>query len=193
MPRLSVTQRIAVVSLFSALAIVTDFLMLPLANVKLMDSIVFVSTLAFGPTVGISVASITWLVYGSINPLGSATGPWLVLLILSEMIYVFFGWLVSTKINSGSYRLGERSLLFGLLGLFGAFLYDLNTIVTPELLSGVSLPVTLASLPFAVPFMVSHEVSDLVFFMLIAPPLYAAVIRVGRFRLGRVMVETRSR
>lgn len=167
--------------------------MLPLANVKLMDSIVFVSTLAFGPTVGISVASITWLVYGSINPLGSATGPWLVLLILSEMIYVFFGWLVSTKINSGSYRLGERSLLFGLLGLFGAFLYDLNTIVTPELLSGVSLPVTLASLPFAVPFMVSHEVSDLVFFMLIAPPLYAAVIRVGRFRLGRVMVETRSR
>ena len=75
------TRKVAAVSMFTALAIATDYAMLPLANVKLMDSIVFVSALAFGVSVGASVAALTWLVYGTVNPLGPDSGPFLLLLI----------------------------------------------------------------------------------------------------------------
>jgi uncharacterized membrane protein len=172
------TQKIAVTSLFTALALATDYAMIPLVNIKLMDSIVFVSALAFGLTVGVSVASLTWLVYGTVNPWGAATGFWLPFLMVSEMIYALFGSLVARKVEIGSYKLPEKSLLFGFLGFIGAFLYDMNTIVTPELFAGMSPLAVLASLPLATLFLVNHEVSDFIFFATAAPALYKIVTKV---------------
>jgi hypothetical protein len=71
--RVAGTRKVAAISMFTALAVATDYAMLPLANVKLMDSIVFVSALAFGLEVGVSVGALTWLVYGEINPCCSSS------------------------------------------------------------------------------------------------------------------------
>ena len=178
--RLSNTRRIASISLFTALAVATDYAMLPLTNVKLMDSLVFVSALTFGLTVGVSVASLTWLVYGSINPYGSAGGFLLVLLMISETIYALLGYLVSKRINRDEFKISTTSVFWGSLGLIGAFLYDLNTIITPYLVIGVQPEVALASLLPAIPFMLAHEVSDFVFFATAAPVMYIAIRRVMR-------------
>jgi len=183
---LSATRRIAVVSLFSALAIATDYAMLPLINVKLMDSIVFVSTLAFGLSVGVSVGALTWLVYGSVNPLGSAGGLLLLILMVSEMIYALFGYLAGRWLGSGEIGIPSTSLLWGSLGLAGAFIYDLNTIIIPALMAGAPFAVALASLIPAIPFMLAHEVSDFAFFGTIAPALYGAIFRVAKLRAGHV-------
>ncbi len=174
------TQRIAVISTFTALAVATDYAMLPLANIKLMDAIVFVSALAFGLGVGVSVGSLTWLVYGSVNPLGSAGGLLLVILIVSETIYAFLGYFAQKLFNFDEASLPTRSLFWGSLGLMGAFVYDLNTIITPTLIAGVSFPVALASLLPAVPFMLAHEISDFVFFAAAAPLLYGAILKVAK-------------
>lgn len=176
--RLRGTQKVAVVSLFSALAITTDYAMFPLANIKLMDTIVFVAGLVFGLDVGVSVGGLTWLVYGSINPLGPDSGPLLVLLMASETVYAFLGWLARKFFSFDELEVPARSLAWGCLGLIGAFAYDLNTIVTPVLLSGASLTVALASLFPAFLFMLAHEVSDFVFFATVGPVLVAAVLRV---------------
>lgn len=56
---MSGARRVAVVSVFTALALTTDYAMLPLPNVKLMDTIVFVSGMVFGLPVGISVGALT--------------------------------------------------------------------------------------------------------------------------------------
>lgn len=174
------------ISLFSALAIATDYAMLPLVNVKLMDSIVFVSSLAFGLGVGVSVGALTWLVYGSVNPLGSAGGLLLVILILSETIYAFFGYMAQKWFSSGEIGIQSKSLLWGSLGLMGALIYDLNTIITPALIAGVPFAVALASLIPAIPFMLAHEISDFAFFATVAPALYSAVFKVIRPRTGHV-------
>jgi hypothetical protein len=175
---LSRTRRIAVISLFTALAIATDYAMLPLSNIKLMDSIVFVSSLAFGLGVGASVGALTWLVYGSVNPLGPDSGFLLVLLIVSETVYAFLGSAARRMLGFEESRIPVRSLFWGALGLIGAFLYDLNTIVTPALVAGEPPAAAFASLLPAAPFMVAHEVSDFVFFATVAPALYLAVRRV---------------
>ncbi len=180
--RLAGTQKVAITAMFAALAISTDYAMLPLTNVKLMDTIVFVSGLTFGLEVGISVGALTWLVYGTINPYGSAGGLLLVILIVSETVYAFLGCLARKTFSFDGTGIAARSLFWGSLGSIGAFLYDLNTIITPTLLSGFPLSVAFASLIPAIPFMLAHEVSDFVFFSTIGPVLAAATLKIARSR-----------
>lgn len=187
--RLAGTQKVAIVSLFTALAITTDYAMLPLANIKLMDTIVFVSGLVFGLNVGVSVGALTWLVYGSVNPLGSAGGPLLVILIVSETIYAFLGCLARKVFGFEDADIPARILFWGSLGLIGAFVYDLSTIITPTILTGVSFTVALAFLVQAVPFMLAHEVSDFVFFATVGPVLVGAILKVARSKGNTVKLQ----
>ncbi|MDG6925260.1 MAG: hypothetical protein JRN09_01775 [Nitrososphaerota archaeon] len=179
------TRRVAAVSMFTALAVATDYAMFPLADVKLMDCIVFVAALTFGVGVGASVGALTWLIYGTVNPLGADTGPLLLLLILSEMVYVAFGYVARRLLSAGE-SIPARSLLWGSFGLVGAFAYDFNTIFTPYLLTGQSVSVSLAEMLPAAPFMLAHEVSDFVFFATVAPLLYVAVRKAASGRALRV-------
>jgi hypothetical protein len=187
--RLSHTQEVAVVSLFTALATTTDYAMLPLANVKLMDTIVFASGLVFGLNVGVSVGALTWLVYGSVNPLGSAGGPLLLVLVVSETVFAVLGSLARRFLRFSDASQPARSLFWGCLGLIGAFVYDLATIITPTMLTGVSFGVALASLAPAVPFMLAHEISDFVFFAAVGPILVSAMLKVIKPTLARSLTS----
>jgi hypothetical protein len=187
--RLSGTGRIAAVSVFSALAIATDYAMLPLTNVKLMDSIVFVSSMAFGLGVGVSVGALTWLVYGSVNPQGPDGGFLLVILIASETIYALLGYLARRWTNLDEAGIPSTRLFWGSLGLMGAFVYDFATIIPPALISGVSPLTAFATLVPAIPFMVAHEMSDFAFFAIAAPAMYGAVLRVGRQKVGWTSIK----
>jgi hypothetical protein len=166
------------VSLFTALAVATDYAMFPLANIKLMDTIVFVSGLVFGLDVGVSVGALTWLVYGSVNPLGSAGGPLLLILIASETVYAVLGSLARKVFSFEENGAPARSLLWGCLGLIGAFAYDLVTIIVPTMLTGAPFVVAVASLAPAIPFMLAHEISDFVFFAAVGPILVSATLKV---------------
>lgn len=175
----------AVVALFTALAVATDYAMLPFANVKLMDTIVFVSALVFGLETGASVGALTWLVYGSVNPLGSAVGPLLVILIASETVYALLGSLARRAFSFEGAGIPARSLFWGCLGLVGAFVYDMITIPVPIMLTGASFGVAAASLVPAIPFMLAHEVSDFAFFATAGPVLVGAIFKVAKPTLIR--------
>jgi hypothetical protein len=182
------TRKVAAVSMFTALAVGTDYAMLPLANVKLMDSIVFISALAFGVSVGASVATLTWLIYGEVNPLGADSAALLLLLIASEMVYVALGYLARRMMRPDQ-SVPERCVLWGSFGLIGALLYDLTTIIVPYLMIGESLRVAVASLIFAVPFMLAHELSDFFFFATVAPAIYVAVRSIALRNTVRVSAD----
>ncbi|MGA2665121.1 MAG: hypothetical protein ABSF83_09275 [Nitrososphaerales archaeon] len=173
------TRKVAAISMFTALAVVTDYAMFPLANVKLMDSIVFVSALAFGLEVGVSVGALTWLVYGEVNPLGPDGGLMLLILVASETVYALLGYAVRRTLDPRA-GIPTRSILWGSLGLIGAFVYDLITNTAPALVAGDPPRVALGFLIPAAPFMVAHELSDLFFFATVAPLVYAAVEKVAR-------------
>jgi len=178
------------IAVFTALAIATDFAMVPLVNIKLMDTLVFVAALAFGFRVGASVAGLTWLVYGTLSPWGFASGPFIVLLMLSEMIYAALGSIAARFAGWMKWGTAERSAAFGFLGFFGALAYDLNTIITPAVLSGIPLVSSVFSLIPAMPFMFAHEASDFVFFSTLGPVLYATMLRVGRTRFASGQLVT---
>jgi hypothetical protein len=152
--------------------------MLPLTNIKLMDTIVFVSSLVFGLSIGVSTGALIWLVYGSVNPYGSAFGLLLVVLILSETVYAFLGSLARRTFNPQKTDLASRSLYWGSLGLIGAFVYDLNTIITPAVIAGIPFEVAIVSLLPTIPFMLAHEISDFAFFAIAGPILVKAIFKV---------------
>jgi len=167
---------VAVIATFSALNVATNYALTSFPNIKLFDTLVFISALLFGLDVGLAVAVLSWLVYGSVNPWGAASLYFIAFLAASETVYAFLGWSARRVRFNGS---AERSLTFGLMGIVGALIYDLNTIATPLVVAGYQITTAFLYLfnPATLLFMAAHEVSDFVFFSTVAPILMVAIRR----------------
>ena len=165
--------RASVIAVMTAASIVSNYLLIGVFNVKLMDLIVFSSGFLFGPTVGASVGILTWLVYGTLNPYGFSL-PILISTSLMESLYGIVGGLLGSK---GTGRMGAgltANLKYGIVGFLLTFIYDLVTNIVFGLTAGIPLTVALIT---GIPFAIAHEVSNAVFFFLGAPPLISAVSR----------------
>jgi len=163
--------RASVIAVMTAACIVSNYLLIGVFNVKLMDLIVFSSGFLFGPSVGASVGILTWLVYGTLNPYGFSL-PILVATSLMESLYGIVGGLMGSK---GKMGVGFTSnLKYGIVGFLLTFIYDLVTNIVSGLSSGIPLAVALIS---GIPFAIVHEGSNAAFFFLGAHPLISAVSR----------------
>ena len=180
--QLSLTRRVALVACLAALCIGTNYAMLPLPNIKLMDAMVFTTGLFFGVVPGISVAAIAWLVYGVLNPLGLIL-PVLLTVIPCEMIYALVGGFLrrtATGSTSSNSRNLERNVVFGAVGLFSTLAYDLITNAVSGLLSYNSIWMGLLTMNVPIPLGIMHEASNFVFFATLTPVLLRLLGK-GRF------------
>ena len=172
---LNKTRMIAVVASLSALSVATSYAMLPLPNIKLMDTIIFVAGFCFGAVPGIIVAFMTWLIYGTLNPLGLSL-PVLLTVMFAETIYALAGWILSTYMRKKpSSSSTEHFIMFGVAGLFMTLAYDLVTNAVCGWLFYDSVWVGLLTMNFPVPMGLIHEASNLMFFGLVVPLLIRAV------------------
>lgn len=171
-------RKVVLVGLVSALCVVTNYALLPLLNIKLMDTIVFMSGFLFGTSFGISVAVIPWLIYGTLNPYGFSF-PTLVSVVLGEMVYAVAGYLVSRRPNAfyGRTWLSVQNVGFGVVGLISTFIYDLLTNAVTGWLFYGSILIGLLTMNFPIPMGIIHEVSNFLFFALLAPPIIHTVKR----------------
>jgi uncharacterized membrane protein len=163
--------RASVIAVMTAACIVSNYLLIGVFNVKLMDLIVFSSGFLFGPSVGASVGILTWLVYGTLNPYGFSL-PVLVATSLMESVYGIVGGIIGKR---GKMGVGLTSnLKYGIIGFLLTFLYDLVTNIVSGLSAGIPLGVALIT---GIPFAIAHEGSNAAFFFLGASPLISAVGR----------------
>jgi hypothetical protein len=171
-------RKVVLIALVSALCVVTNYALLPLWNIKLMDTIVYASGFLFGPAFGASVAVIPWLIYGTINPYGFSF-PTLVSVILGEMIYALAGYLVSRRPDMffGSTWLSIQNIGSGVVGMVSTLLYDLFTNAVTGWLFYGSILIGLLTMNFPLPMGIVHEASNFLFFALLAPPIIHAVKR----------------
>jgi len=197
-----------IVAVFTALSLATNYALIGIQNVKLMDTLVFIVAFLFGIRLGIGVAVSTWLVYGLVNPNG-VDGPIILsFLILGECFYALGGAILSrtsvgqelsgvrptddssriTGRTSVLRRLGRRirrlnptrSLVFALVGLQATFGYDLLTNFASWLFLTTSLyQAFIIGNIIGVPFSVAHEGSNTIFFATVAPAVIVAARRMG--------------
>lgn len=161
-------RNVALLSLLSALAISSNYALIIVPNVKLMDAIVFASSLALGMRFGATLAVVIWTVYGTLNPWGFSL-PTLIVVILSEMVYVIFSKIaLSLKVEWNRINL-YNSLFLSSIGFFSTFVYDVITNSFVGYLFYGSIIMGLLTMNFPLPMGLIHEVSNAFLFPLITP------------------------
>ncbi len=120
------------IAVFTALSLGTNYVMIDLPNVKLMDALIFIAAFLFGLEVGLGSAISIWLIYGFINPYGQADPLLLFFLMTGESFYAIAGAFLSRASaaqdllnNARPYK--RMGLLFGLIGFQATFAYDVLT------------------------------------------------------------------
>lgn len=186
-PAMRRSGNVAIMAVFSALAVASNYAMIAFPQVKLMDSIVFVSAYLYGFGVGAGVAVITWIVYGSLNPLGAAGFPLILVLVVGELVFAASGALLSrgwkrSTVFTGSHRFLNKSLVLGVTGLLSAFVYDFWTNAIDGLLIYRSVEGIFYRWMTGAYFAFTHEAADFMFFAFVVPALIVAISRVTYLR-----------
>ncbi len=176
------TRRLTVIAIFTSLAIATDYGMAPVANVKLVFTLVFASAYAFGFKTGTTIAILTEFIWGVISPYGAPT---LILPFLmgATVIYAFAGWGASKiwgyNIRPASYL----NIFFGSIMAICAFFWDTTTNFGTAVLlywPNITLEKFLFTdlNPLTLYFTVSHELGDFVLGSALAPVIIVYFLKV---------------
>jgi hypothetical protein len=176
------TRDIALVAAFTALAVASDFALVDIPNVKLVDPIVFSVAFVFGLEMGVYVGVLSELVWGTLSPYGFG-GYIIPFLVAGEVIYALAGWAAARVWAGEGPRVSARNLYFGAVLALCAFLWDLETNAGTAVLSfwpPLTVQKLLATEAVGIPFMVSHEVSDLVTGAVLAPLIIFYASRLER-------------
>lgn len=172
-------KQLAIIIILVALSISTNYAMISLYNVKFMDFIVFVGGFCFGPIAGALIGIFSWLIYGSLNPLGFSFPIWISTM-FSEAIYGIGGALVrkSLKLSEPDELKNGVGLyiFFGVAGVFLTFIYDIITNIVFGWVAGWN-PLFAVIVGF-VPFGVVHVISNAFFFGVGCIPVISAIVKI---------------
>jgi len=174
------SRQLAIIVILIALSISTNYAMISLYNVKFMDFIVFVGGFCFGPFAGAAIGIFSWLIYGSLNPLGFSFPIWIATMI-SEAIYGVGGALVrkSLKLKSSNELKNGISLyvFFGIVGVFLTFTYDIITNIVFGWI--VNWDPIFAIIMGFIPFGIVHVISNAFFFGVGSIPAINAITKIS--------------
>src|SRR5213593_2306698 len=178
--------RVCLIAVFTAISLGTNFVMIDIPNVKLMDAFIFIAAFLIGLEVGLGSAVSVWAIYGFTSPYGVDDFATLSFLMTGECLYAFSGWALSRAtvgkdlFTSGSHQLGRISIVFGLVGLQATFAYDVLTNFGSYFLrTSSAYQALLVGMITGAPFAILHEGSNLVFFATVVPLAIASFRRSG--------------
>ncbi|MEM3414161.1 MAG: hypothetical protein QW575_01170 [Thermoproteota archaeon] len=154
-------KKLVFTALLVALALATNYVLISVPNVKLMDFITFLAGKTLGFAFGAMTATLIWLVYGTINPYGFSASI-LPILIVSEMSYSAAGSLINGRFSKLSNK--EKFFIYGIVGLLSTLTYDVVTNAAVGILFYGSVIVGLITMNFPFPMGLVHEISNAVIF-----------------------------
>jgi hypothetical protein len=165
------TRKIALLSILSAAAIASNYLLIGVTNVKFMDLIVFTSGFIMGPMMGALTGVMVWLVYGTINPFGFSLPILLATMTGEAMFGIAGGYYTKNKQASG----GGVNLWAAFIGFIVTFVYDVFTNIISAYSVGIPISIGLVT---GIPFMLAHVLSNTVFFGVGFGPLSSSISKV---------------
>ena len=184
---------LAVGTVFTALAVGADFALAGIPNIKLVDTLVFLSAYLFGFRVGASVGILSEFIWAYASPWG-APGIIAPFLVAGEVVYAVAGSTAARFWSSGSFATPAKSVVFGGLLVICAFVWDLETNFATALIAYWPTVTTLRVLTTmlgGIPFMLMHEASDFAFGLLVVPAVILTIPRLAgqRFMIRPILAE----
>jgi hypothetical protein len=178
------TSSVAMMEVFTALVVASDFALTPFVNFKLMDVVVFLVAFAFGFRQGGAVAILSETIWSVVSPWGPA-GIIAPFLVGGELLFAAAGWAASRVWTAKGQKVSLASLFIGATLAICDFLWDFETNAAtalianwPGLTLGELVDYELAGFVFPVPL--AHEVGDFLLGTLLAPAAIMAISRVRR-------------
>lgn len=181
-------RNVALVAVFTAAVVGSDFVLSgpEFSNIKLLDTLVFVSAYVFGFRIGAMVGILSETIWSFASPVGiaGAVAPFLV---LGEVLFALAGWAASKAWGHLDGVPFPYPLFMGALLALSAFAWDFETNAATALLAnwpGLTLPLVLAYAfnPYTLLFVIAHEGSDFVFGTILAPLFILLIPRAMRLR-----------
>jgi uncharacterized membrane protein len=173
------------IAVFTAMSLGTNYALIDIPNVKLMDALVFTAAFLFGLDVGVGSAISIWAIYGFVNPYGQADFITLFFVMVGECFYALAGGLFRrASVAQDSLRPWNTRLpiypVFGLIGFLATFAYDVLTNFGTWVFRANSVyQAFIIGMITGAPFAAVHEVSNLFFFAMVAPVAILASQRMG--------------
>lgn len=154
-------RKLVFTALLVSLALATNYVLISIPNVKLMDFVTFLAGKTLGVAWGAATATLIWLVYGTINPYGFSPSI-LPILIIAELSYCIVGSVVNGRFSSLSSK--EKFFIYGTIGLLSTLVYDIITNAAVGVLFYGSILYGLITMNFPFPMGIMHELSNAVMF-----------------------------
>ena len=174
------TREVAVVAVFSAVIVGTNFALTDLLNVKLMDTLVFVAAFVYGFRIGALVGVTSELVWSTVNPWGFG-GYIIPFLVLGELLYAAAGSITAALWKDNLHSFSAGNLAIGSIMAICAFVWDFETNVGTALIAfWPNLTIQKIFYTEFVSgglFMIFHQLSDFLLGMSIAPLIIIYLIR----------------
>lgn len=175
---------VALVAVFSALVVGTDFALAPFVSFKLLDTVVFMVAFVYGFKQGAAVAVVSEAVWSVVSPWGAA-GVVTPFLIGGEILFAIAGWGASRIWQADGKTVSPVAFFIGATLAICAFLWDFETNAITALIyfgPGMSLPqllgVEVAGFVFPIPM--AHELADFALGTLLAPASLLAMPKLRR-------------
>ena len=173
--KLTPTKRASIIAILTAACVASNYALVGVLNVNIMDVIVFITGLVFGPIMGMTVGFLSWIIYGIINPYGFS----LPILLATAGMETLYG-LVGGYMGKNNGAINEESsiisgLKFAFLGFILTFAYDLVTNLVMAATFGIDYSVALVS---GIPWAITHELSNAVLFFIGVIPSVKGIHRV---------------
>jgi len=172
---LTPTKRASIIAILTAACVASNYALVGVLNVKVMDVIVFITGLVFGSMSGMMVGFLSWIVYGIVNPYGFSF-PILIATAGMETVYGFVGGLMGRRRG----KLVEVNPIFtgikyAIIGFILTFVYDIVTNLVMAVTFGIDWSVALIG---GIPFALVHEISNAALFFIGVIPSVRGIHRI---------------
>lgn len=161
----------AVVPVFSALIIATNFTLANLPNVKLDAALVFVAAFLFGFRTGATLAIVTELVWSVVSPWGFG-GYIIPFLIAGEVLYAAVGSVMGKFWKENVRTLSGENLFFGAMLAISTFVWDFQANIGTALIAfwpDITIGKIVVTQLYGVPFTLIHVVSNFMLGSILVP------------------------
>jgi uncharacterized membrane protein len=175
---------VAVVAVFSALVVGSDFALAPFVSFKLLDSIVFLVSFVYGFRQGAAVAVVSETVWSVVSPWGVA-GVITPFLVGGELVFALAGWASSRVWSTEGKVISPTAVFIGATLALCAFLWDFETNAVTALVwygPGLTVPQLLITeiQGFVFPVPLAHELADFALGTMLVPASLFLIPRIRR-------------
>ena len=157
-------------SIFCAMAIAMGYSLMMVPNIELITVTIFLSGVTLNLKWGAIVGLVAMAIYSGLNPLGSGLSfpPLFFAQIIGMSLCGIIGGILKPIFFVKKFSFLKLFLL-GLAGFLVTFLYDILTLVSYPLFSGLGFPGIIASLIKGLGFTLLHEISNIFIFLITVP------------------------